>query len=166
MSQYINPDGSWPYIFYDYNVCPLNSCIHVHFLIYEGGSTSPCNHLLSLHVGAFIIIIITRHDCALCKGASQVRRKHLFKWRNHFSSLVVLQTKTCSRKNILCYVWPLLTFDLYWGHDCPQFDSLVLLTKFESHMAWLTIWPLMIFGWPSWRSSSFLTCSGTSDQMW
>ena len=107
----------------------------------------------------------TRHDCALCKGTSEVRRKHSLKWRNHFNSLVVLQTKTCSRKSDFATVWPLLTFDLYWGHDCPQFDSLVLLTMYESHMAWSTIWPLMIFGWPSRRSSSFLTCSGTSDQI-
>ena len=48
----------------------------------------------------------TRHDCALCKGTSQVRRKHSLKWRNHFNSLVVLQTKTCSRKTYFA------TFDL------------------------------------------------------
>ena len=44
---------------------------------------------------------VTRYDCALCKGTSEVRRKHSLKWRNHFNSLVVLQTKTCSH-------WPLL----------------------------------------------------------
>ena len=48
--------------------------------------------------------------------------------------------------NIRCYIWPLLTFDLYWGHDCHQFDSVVLLTKFESHMTRLTIWPSATFG--------------------
>ena len=48
----------------------------------------------------------TRHGCALCKGTSKIRRKHSLKCRNHFNSLVVLQTKTCSRKTYFS------TFDL------------------------------------------------------
>ena len=48
----------------------------------------------------------TRYDCALCKGTNEVRRKHSLKWRNHFNRLVVLQTKTCSRKTYFA------TFDL------------------------------------------------------
>ena len=86
-------------------------------------------------------LIITRHDCALCKDMSLVRLKRSLKRPNHFNSFVQLQTKTCSRKTDFA------TFDLYWGHDCPQFDSVVVLTKFESRMTWLTIWLLMTFGW-------------------
>ena len=94
----------------------------------------------------------TRHDCALCKGTSEVRRKHLLKWRNreghHYLklALAILLTKFGNHSA------KFTTFDLWWPLTFMKVITIInlhqgfFLTKFGNQSATFTTfnlwWPL------------------------
>ena len=96
--------------------------------------------------------MITRHDCALCKGTSEVRRKHLLKWRSreghHYLklALAILLTKFGNHSA------KFTTFDLWWPLTFMKVIAIInlhqgfFLTKFGNQSATFTTfdlwWPL------------------------
>ena len=94
----------------------------------------------------------TRHDCALCKGTSEVRRKHSLKWRNreghHYLklTLAILLTKFGNHSA------KFTTFDLWWPLTFMKVITIInlhqgfFLTKFDNQSAMFTTfnlwWPL------------------------
>ena len=135
-----------------------------------------------------MIVNWTRHDCALCKGTSEVRRKHSLKWRNreghHYLklTLAILLTKFGNHSA------KFTTFDLWWPLTFMKVITIInlhqgfFLTKFDNQSATFTTfnlrWPLTSmkviiiinlhqgFFWPSLVAIAHSLPHLTSDDLW